>query len=404
MAARQTVEAGVTGDAGTAGFGVYIHWPFCRSKCPYCDFNSHVRSGGIDEPRFLKAYLRELAHFARLTRHEKIRSIFFGGGTPSLMAPKTVETMLAAIADHWEFEPDIEISLEANPSSVEAERFKDLANAGVNRVSLGVQALSDRDLKSLGRLHSVAEAIRALDIAEANFDRISFDLIYARPNQTIADWRTELGKALDRTTGHISLYQLTIEPRTPFWALHKAGKLKIPEPELAGRFYQVTQELCDRAGLDAYEVSNHAKPGQECRHNLIYWNYGEYIGIGPGGHGRLVMDGERRATLTERNPEAWLTRVERDGHGLSGCEAINHRQQADEMLLMGLRLSDGINLQRFENLTGYVVDHSALTDLLDSGLIALDDDAHTLRATGAARVVLNEIVLRVSQSLRLAPS
>ena len=381
-------------------FGIYVHWPFCASKCPYCDFNSHVRAAGIDEARFLKAYLRELEWHAERMPHEKVRSIFFGGGTPSLMAPKTVETILAAIASHWAVDANVEITLEANPTSVEAERFQGYARAGVNRVSLGVQALNDPDLKALGRLHNVAEAMQALDIAEANFARYSFDLIYARPKQTIKDWEKELGEALNRGAGHMSLYQLTIEPETPFWALQEAGKLHIPAPVLGEQFYEVTQELCEAHGLPAYEISNHARPGEECRHNLIYWQYDRYAGIGPGAHGRISMEGSHFATSTERNPESWLDIVETNAHGIIEREAINNRQMADEMLLMGLRLSGGLDLQRMNALTGYHVDPSNLQGLIDDGLIAFSDDATRLYATPKGRVLLNGVILSVSESLR----
>ena len=381
-------------------FGIYVHWPFCASKCPYCDFNSHVRAAGIDEARFLKAYLRELEWHAERMPHEKVRSIFFGGGTPSLMAPKTVETILATIAGHWEIDANVEITLEANPTSVEAERFQGYARAGVNRVSLGVQALNDPDLKALGRLHNVAEAMQALDIAEENFARYSFDLIYARPKQTIKEWEKELGEALKRNAGHMSLYQLTIEPETPFWALQEAGKLHIPAPVLGEQFYEVTQELCEAHGLPAYEISNHARPGEECRHNLIYWQYDRYAGIGPGAHGRISMEGSHFASSTERNPEAWLDIVETNAHGIIDREAINNRQMADEMLLMGLRLSGGLDLQRMNALTGYHVDPSNLQGLIDDGLIAFSDDATRLYATPKGRVLLNGVILSVSESLR----
>ncbi len=385
------------------GLGIYIHWPFCASKCPYCDFNSHVRQSGIDEPRFLKAYLCETGYFSRAMDArpgEEVRSIFFGGGTPSLMAPETVAAIIDAISSQWRVHEDVEITLEANPSSVEAGRFKAYASAGVNRVSLGVQALDDADLQALGRLHNVREAMTALDIAKSHFGRVSFDLIYARPGQTPKAWEEELSKALEQMAGHLSLYQLTIEPETPFWALHRAGKLKIPEPALAGEFYRVTQDLCEDAGLPAYEISNHARPGEECRHNLIYWNYGDYAGIGPGAHGRLGMAGGRHATSIERNPENWLERVESRGHGISEEEIVTQRQQADEMLLMGLRLRSGVNLRRLDALTGYTIDRGRLKGLIDQNLIELDADAGHLRATKKGRVILNELVLRVSESLR----
>ena len=290
--------------ADDAGFGVYVHWPFCASKCPYCDFNSHVRAGGIDEARFLRAYLRELQHWAALAPGRTVASIFFGGGTPSLMSAGTVGAILDAIGRLWAVEPGAEITLEANPSSVEAARFRGYRAAGVNRVSLGVQSLDDAELRALGRLHTAAEARAAIDVARSTFERFSFDLIYARPGQTLDAWRAELGQALALAGQHLSLYQLTIEPDTPFAALHARGKLIVPDGEAASALYEVTQEMTERAGLPAYEISNHAAPGEECRHNLLYWRYGEYAGIGPGAHGRVVVDGVRRATSTERSRSA----------------------------------------------------------------------------------------------------
>ena len=278
-----------------AGFGVYVHWPFCLAKCPYCDFNSHVRHKAIDETRYLGAFAREMAHMAALAPGRTVGSIFLGGGTPSLMAPKTVAGILDQIARHWPVADDVEVTLEANPTSVEAERFKGYRVAGVNRVSMGIQALNDADLKALGRQHSVAEALAAVDTANAIFDRTSFDLIYARSGQTVSAWRAELSEAISRAGGHLSLYQLTIEDGTQFKKLHQAGKLVVPDDDLARDLYDLTQEVCDRHGLAAYEISNHARAGAECRHNLTYWRYGEYAGIGPGAHGRLVTERGRRA-------------------------------------------------------------------------------------------------------------
>ncbi len=325
-------------------FGVYIHWPFCAQKCPYCDFNSHVRFGGIDEARFLAAYLAELDHAAALVGARTVQSIFFGGGTPSLMAPATVEAILDRIAHHWQIAADAEITLEANPGSVEAGRFRGYASAGVNRVSLGVQSLDDDVLRSLGRIHSVAEAKAAIEIARAHFRRVSFDLIYARPRQTVAQWRAELAEALALAQGHLSLYQLTIEPDTPFASLHAAGKLVVPDADAAHALYDVTQELTAAAGLPAYEISNHATPGEESRHNLLYWRYGEYVGCGPGAHGRLVLDAARHATSAERGPERWVERVEADGCGWIETTRLSPAEEADERLLMGLRLTEGIVL------------------------------------------------------------
>lgn len=380
-------------EADDPGFAVYVHWPFCLSKCPYCDFNSHVRAGGIDETRFLRAYLAELAHMRTLTGPREVRSVFFGGGTPSLMAPGTVATILDAIALNWPFAPGAEVTLEANPTSVEAENFAGYRIAGVNRVSLGVQALDAADLRSLGRLHSVEEALDAVALAQANFDRVSFDLIYARPGQTVAAWREELARALGVGVGHLSLYQLTIEPQTPFAALHASGKLVIPDEDLARALYEETQEMTQAAGLPAYEVSNHARPGEECRHNLIYWRMGEWAGVGPGAHGRLVVDGERRATVTERAPEAWVARVEADGHGLDTCESVSPADQADEYLLMGLRLAEGVDLDRHGRLGG-TLDRARIDALAAAGLV--ERHGRRLRVTAEGRLVLNSLIAELT--------
>jgi oxygen-independent coproporphyrinogen-3 oxidase len=384
--------------ADGAGFGVYVHWPFCASKCPYCDFNSHVRAGGIDEPRFLAAFLRELAHMAVLAPGREVSSVFFGGGTPSLMQPSTTGAILDAIASRWPVQPGAEITLEANPSSVEAERFRGYRSAGINRVSLGVQALNDPDLRALGRLHSAAEARAAVDVARNTFDRYSFDLIYARPHQSLASWRVELEDALAMADRHLSLYQLTIEDGTPFAGLHAAGKLKVPDPELADALYETTQEIMEAAGLPAYEISNHAAPGEESRHNFVYWRYREYAGIGPGAHGRLITAGQRHALVTERNPERWLAQVERDGHGLVESEPLSDAEQADEMLLMGLRLTEGIDLARLSAIGGTRPDGHAIAELADLGLVETLGD-NRLRATARGRFVLNTIVLKLSSSL-----
>src|SRR5882757_8773642 len=296
--------------AENRAFGVYVHWPFCLSKCPYCDFNSHVRHAAIDEERFARAFTREIETTAARVPGRDVTSIFLGGGTPSLMAPRTVGAILDAIGKHWRVAPDAEVTLEANPTSVEATRFAGYRAAGINRVSLGVQALDDAALKELGRLHTAQEALDAVKIARRAFERYSFDLIYARPRQTTAEWRAELSRAIDEAAEHLSLYQLTIEQDTPFAALHAAGKLKTPDEATARALYDVTQEVAAAQGLPAYEISNHARVGSECRHNLVYWRYHEYAGVGPGAHGRLVIDGKRHAIATERRPESWLTRVE----------------------------------------------------------------------------------------------
>ncbi len=385
------------------GFAVYVHWPFCAQKCPYCDFNSHVRHGGWDEARFLAGYLRELQYFADLAPGRAVHSVFFGGGTPSLMQPATVAAILDEIARLWPMEAQPEITLEANPSSVEAERFRGYRTAGVNRVSLGVQALNDPDLKALGRLHNVAEALTAIDIARATFDRFSFDLIYARPRQSAAAWQAELTQALDIAGHHLSLYQLTIEDGTPYAALHKAGKLIVPDPELADALYEITQDLTEAKGLPAYEISNHARPGQESRHNLVYWRYGEYAGVGPGAHGRLIVDGQRRAFATERNPEAWAAAVEAQGHGLIEDEALTHAAAADELLLMGLRLGEGIDLERLARIGGVRPSATAIARLEDLRMIERVGNSR-IRATRRGRFVLNEIVRQISASFETLPA
>ena len=374
-----------------AGFGVYVHWPFCASKCPYCDFNSHVRHAPVDEVRFLKAFQTEIAHVAARTPGRTVSSIFLGGGTPSLMQPATVAGLLDAIGQAWGVAPGVEVTLEANPTSVEATRFRGYRSAGVNRVSLGVQAMDDVSLKQLGRLHSAAEAMAAVAVAAAHFERYSFDLIYARPNQSPAAWRAELEGAIARAAEHLSLYQLTIEPGTPFYGLAAAGKLVPPDDDSARALYDVTQEVCDRAGLRAYEISNHARAGAESRHNLLYWRYGEYAGIGPGAHGRLVTENGRLGTVTERAPEAWLARVERDGHGIVETETLAPSDQGDEFLMMGLRLREGIDPGRYAALKGRALDPARIADLVEEGLIAASPDGR-IAATPAGAPVLNAVV------------
>jgi len=372
-------------------FGVYVHWPFCLSKCPYCDFNSHVRHAAIDETRFVRAFAAELAATATRVPGRTVSTIFFGGGTPSLMQPGTVGTILDAIAKHWTIAGDVEVTLEANPTSVEATRFRGYRMAGVNRVSLGVQALDDSELKALGRLHTAQEALDAVAIARAAFERYSFDLIYARPGQTPQSWGAELKRAIAEAAEHLSLYQLTIEADTPFAALHKAGKLKVPNEELARALYDTTQEICAAAGLPAYEISNHARPGAECRHNLIYWRAHEYAGVGPGAHGRLDIDGERRATATERRPEAWLLRVETRGHGVVTDEALTPGEIADEFLLMGLRLAEGIEMQRYARLAGRSLDPRRIAILREEGAVETTSSGR-LRVTHSGFPVLDAVV------------
>ena len=372
-------------------FGVYIHWPFCLSKCPYCDFNSHVRHAAIDEPRFARALTREIATTAARVPERTVSTIFFGGGTPSLMQPRTVAAVLDAVAKHWTIASDPEITLEANPTSVEATHLRDYRAAGVNRVSLGVQALDDAALKVLGRTHTAQEALAAVAVARSTFERISFDLIYARPGQTAEAWRAELQRALTQAGEHLSLYQLTIEPDTPFAALHAAGKLRVPDDDLARTLYDVTQDECTRAGVPAYEISNHARPGAECRHNLVYWRYGEYAGIGPGAHGRLIDTGTRRATATEKRPESWLMRVEATGHGVIADETLTREQEADEFLLMGLRLAEGIDPQRYQRLAGRPLDVARIAQLTGHGFLETTPNGR-LRVTRSGFPLLDAVV------------
>ena len=375
----------------TAPFGVYVHWPFCAAKCPYCDFNSHVRREPPDQARFAAAFAREIATTADRAPGRTVSSIFLGGGTPSLMEPATVGAILEGIARHWSVAPDAEITMEANPSSVEAERFRGYRAAGVNRVSLGVQALSDVDLRFLGRLHNAEEAFRAIEIARATFPRLSFDLIYARPNQTPAAWGEELKAALARAADHLSLYQLTIEDGTPFAALHRAGKLAIPDDDRAAELYRVTQEVTEAAGMPAYEISNHARPDAECRHNLVYWRYHEYAGIGPGAHGRLRLHDGRHATAAELGPEAWLARVKSRGDGLVVDDILTEEEEGDEMLLMGLRLAEGIDVARYEALAGRTLDEAQLADLVAHGMVERTGGGR-VRATRAGFFVLDAVV------------
>jgi oxygen-independent coproporphyrinogen-3 oxidase len=379
------------GSADTDAFGVYVHWPFCLSKCPYCDFNSHVRHTGVDEERYVRAFAAEIGATAERIGGRTVSTIFMGGGTPSLMKPETVGAILDTIGKHWSVAPDVEVTLEANPTIVEATRFRGYRAAGVNRVSLGVQALDDVSLKELGRLHTAQEALDAVKIARAAFERYSFDLIYARPGQTPEAWRAELARAIDEAAEHLSLYQLTIEQDTPFAALHAAGKLVTPDDDTARALYDVTQEIAAARGLPAYEISNHARAGAECRHNLVYWRYHEYAGVGPGAHGRLVIDGKRHATSTERRPESWLMRVEANGHGLIEDETLTRTEQADEFLLMGLRLAEGIDPQRFTALSGHSLDAARIATLRGQGFVEATPDGR-LRVTAAGFPVLDAVV------------
>ena len=376
---------------GNGLFGVYVHWPFCAAKCPYCDFNSHVHRGAFDEAEFVDAFKKELAHFAALKPDETVQSIFFGGGTPSLMNPESVEAILAEISKLWCVDANAEITLEANPTSVEADRFRGYRAAGVNRVSLGVQSLRPEPLAALGRLHSVDEAKAAVALAQSIFDRSSFDLIYARPHQTLDEWQNELAEALEMAAGHISLYQLTIEQGTRFYDLRAAGKLEMPDTDLGADFYELTQDICRGAGMPAYEISNHAKPGQESEHNLLYWRYGEYVGVGPGAHGRLLVDNVRYATATEKMPFEWQNKVAEKGSGLVTNDVLTFEEEGDELLIMGLRLREGIDPARFERLSGRKLSSAQVAELTDHGFIETLANGH-IRVTDRGFPVLDAVV------------
>lgn len=364
-------------DSAGAPVALYVHWPFCVTKCPYCDFNSHVRAQ-VDDAAWCAGLLADLAHEAKLLPGRRLASIFFGGGTPSLMPPTTVAAIIDAATTHWPALPDIEITLEANPSSVEAARFAGFAVAGVNRLSLGLQALNDADLKLLGRPHDLAQGLAALAVAQKHFARVSFDLIYDRPGMTLDSWTAELGRALGFGTDHLSLYQLTLEPGTRFTALHAKGQLTMPDADTSADLFELTRAMTATAGIPAYEVSNHARPGSESRHNITYWTYGNYAGIGPGAHGR------RQGVATERlkKPETWLASVQAQGHGMASEVALTADERATEALVMGLRLGDGIDAALFHARTGRVL-------------------ADVLRADRVARIVAQGLLEHDSQGLRL---
>jgi oxygen-independent coproporphyrinogen-3 oxidase len=377
---------------GAEPLAVYIHWPFCRSKCPYCDFNSHVRDG-VEAARWTRALLNDLEHQAELTAGCQVGSVFFGGGTPSLMPPETVAALLDRVRSHWAVMPDVEITLEANPNSAEADRFRAFSAAGVNRLSLGVQALDPAALRLLGRAHDREEAIAAIEHAREIFPRFSFDLIYARPGQSVTAWRQELDEALTLSGEHLSLYQLTIEPGTAFATLARRGELVLPEEDRTAALFEMTQERLAAAGLPAYEISNHARPGAECRHNLAYWRYQDYIGVGPGAHGRLSRAGTRFATRQHRLPEKWLAAVETEGSGIEEITPIDRETAVEEMLMMGLRLVEGVSRATLERAAGEDAKTrfgSNLAPLIEGGFLTLDADR--LAATSAGRQRLNAVL------------
>ncbi len=377
-------------DWQSGGFCLYVHWPFCASKCPYCDFNSHV-SANIDQQQWAKAYLAEIDRAARETQGRVLDSIFFGGGTPSLMDPDLVAQIIAATRRAWPMRNDPEITLEANPTSIEAGRFADFRQAGVNRISMGMQAMNDADLRKLGRLHTAAEAMAAFDIARNRFDRVSFDLIYARQDQSLADWRSELARALDLAVDHLSLYQLTIEDGTAFGARHQAGGLLgLPDDDLSADMYALTQEMTQARGLPAYEVSNHAREGAESRHNLIYWRGGDYVGIGPGAHGRITLDGTRWATECPKAPNQWLNAVSKMQSGESPRNALSAEDHAVEYLMMSLRLREGMSIARYSTLSANPLPTDRVQNLVTLGLLVQTQDR--LAATAQGRIVLNAIL------------
>jgi len=376
--------------------GIYVHWPFCASKCPYCDFNSHVRET-VEHARWQAALLRELEHSSKQAPKRHISSIFFGGGTPSLMPPATIAAVIEQIESLWGLDDGVEITLEANPTSVETRNFRDLSQAGINRISLGVQSLNDEVLRFLGRDHDARQAIAAIETAANLFGRYSFDLIYARPEQDLLEWRSELDRALAFTDSHISLYQLTIERGTPFHGAWRQGRLTPLTEEYAAEMFVRTREWLKEAGLPDYETSNHAAPGAECRHNLLYWRYGDYIGIGPGAHGRFEIDEKKHAVERRKNPERWLAAVERDGHGTRNSEPLDHQARLAEMVIMGLRLREGIPADRFPRETGLsmaaCLADGALETLIEARL--LEDDSSILRATEAGHLYLNAVIERL---------
>ena len=380
-------------DSAGAPVALYVHWPFCVTKCPYCDFNSHVRAS-VDDAAWCAGLLADLAHEASRLPGRRLASIFFGGGTPSLMPPATVATIIDAATTHWPAMPDIEITLEANPSSVEAARFASFATAGVNRLSLGLQALDDSDLKLLGRPHDLAQGLAALAVAQKHFARVSFDLIYDRPGMTPDSWGAELGRALGFGTDHLSLYQLTLEPGTRFTALAAKGQLVLPDAETSADLFDLTRAMTAAAGIPAYEVSNHARPGSESRHNITYWTYGDYAGIGPGAHGR------RQGMATERlkKPETWLATVQAQGHGMANEMALTAGERATEALVMGLRLGDGIDAALFHARTGL-----ALADVLRGDRVArivaqglLEHDSYGLRLTPAGQPFVDAVLKEIA--------
>ena len=372
-------------DWSNGGFGLYVHWPFCAAKCPYCDFNSHVTQS-VDHAAWCAALVSEVRKIGAETQGRTLNSVFFGGGTPSLMDPRTVDAILSAVHQTWPSANDLEVTLEANPTSVEAGRFADFRAAGINRVSMGIQALNDPDLKALGRMHTAAEGLAAFHIARNTFDRVSFDLMYGRQNQSLTQWESELSRALSLGLDHVSLYQLTIEQGTAFGDRYNAGALRgLPDDDLSADMYALTQDICAGHGLDRYEVSNHARDGRESKHNLIYWRYGDYAGIGPGAHGRITTNGRRFSTVQTRMPAAWLAGEHRESRS-----ALTASDQATEFLLMGMRVRDGISVDRYTRISGKSLNSNNIDELRAIGMIEIDGDQ--LRATDQGFAVLNAVL------------
>lgn len=373
---------------------IYIHWPFCKSKCPYCDFNSHV-SDSIDQQGWLEAYLKEINYFSELIEGKEISSIFFGGGTPTLMNPAIAEKIINKLGQIGTLANDVEITLEGNPTSAEANKFKEFKHAGINRVSIGIQSMNDDDLKFLGREHSVSEALKAVDAAADVFDNYSFDLIYCLPEQKLSDWEKDLQKAMKYVKHHLSLYQLTIEKGTAFYGDHKRKKFVMPDEELSTEFYEFTDSFLENEGFPAYEISNYARSGMQSRHNLTYWRYGDYLGIGPGAHSRITLNGQKTSQMMIHNPANWLKSVSEKQHGIQEQAALNADEIAEEVVMMGLRIKDGITCKDFKEITGFDIEKrlKKIPLLCDEGLLELDK--HSLRTTKSGALLLNSVIAKL---------
>ncbi len=376
---------------------VYVHWPYCLSKCPYCDFNSHVRES-VNEEQMANALLSEIDHYAELVGKRQVKSIFFGGGTPSLMSAATVDAVINRLSKRFNVDDAIEITLEANPTSVEAGKFADFSTAGVNRVSLGIQAINDPDLKALGREHSVKEALEAIGLSQKYFKRSNFDLIYARMGQSVSDWQGELEQAIEMANGHLSLYQLTIEAGTPFYGKWRSGDLIIPNEDISAEMYELTNQICENAGYQIYEISNYSITGEQSKHNLTYWKYEDYIGIGAGAHGRITCGEQTYATMQNKKPETWLRAVQMNGHATKVMEPLDQKMMAEEMIMMGLRLTEGVGYSDFKNRIGSsleeFIEASSLDLLKSQGFVSVSS-RDRLQLTEKGRPLLNQILGRI---------